>query len=97
MSNGLRSGASRLTELNPIDVAAAAEVLKADLLHYMQEGKQMPNWLWPILAIVINNPQLQEAAAEPLAKALVEVLPDVTEDAVAAFLRKIADKVEAAN
>lgn len=57
----------------------------------------MNHWILLLLAQIVNNPQLQEAIAEPIAKALVDVLPDVTEDGVADFLRYIADKLEEGN
>ncbi len=55
------------------------------------------NLLLQILVLAIQNPQLQDQLATPLANAFAGALPDVTEDAIADFLRVIADKLEAAN
>lgn len=38
-----------------------------------------------------------EAVAEPVGDAIAASLPDVTEDVVATFLRRVADHLEAAN
>lgn len=51
----------------------------------------------PILIGILNDEKLQDDAAAAVAKPLVDALPDVAEDAVAGFLRKLADKVEVAN
>lgn len=50
-----------------------------------------------ILVLVISQPALQDAGAAIFAPLLAQVLPDVTEDAIADFLHKVADKLEAAN
>lgn len=54
-------------------------------------------YLLQIAAMIIRDPGLQDQAAQPVALALAKALPDVTEDAVAGFLRKVADRLEVAN
>lgn len=57
----------------------------------------MEQVLLQLLVLVISNPQLHDAASTPVANGLAKLLPDVTEDAIASFMRTVADKLEAAN
>ena len=54
-------------------------------------------FLITILNAVANNPVLRAALVGPLSRLLVDALPDVTEDNVAALLRELADQIAAAN
>ena len=55
----------------------------------------MPPWVLALLTMVISNPDLQAQGAEAAAGALKDFLPDVTEPALIAFLRLVADHMEA--
>ena len=50
-----------------------------------------------VLAQIINDDRLQDQAAQAVAEFLANGLPDVTEDAIGAFLVKVGDKLTAAN
>lgn len=50
--------------------------------------------IWAIIAVVIGNESLQEAAAGPIARFLRAQLPDATEPAIAAFLCRVAQDIE---
>lgn len=50
-----------------------------------------------LLPAIIGNPEFQGVVADPIAKALVDALPDVLEDDIADFLTLVATKVRDAN
>lgn len=54
-------------------------------------------FLLTILNVVANNPTIRAGLIQPLAQLLVDALPDVTEDNIAALLRELADQIAAAN
>lgn len=57
----------------------------------------MDKLLLLVLAQIINSEELQEQAAPHVAEFLSNALPDVTEDAIGAFLEKIGDKLISAH
>lgn len=57
----------------------------------------MDKLLLLVLAQIINSEELQDRAAQHVAEFLANALPDVTEDAIGAFLEKIGEKLIAVN
>ena len=50
-----------------------------------------------VLAQIIMDPLLRGQAAQSVAEFLANTLPDVTEDAIGAFLDEVGDKLTADN
>lgn len=71
------------------------------LIHLLRKVVDMNTALGQVLVTllitVLNNPQLQDELAEPIAKVLTDALPDVTEDAIGNFLILLGTKVKDAN
>lgn len=63
----------------------------------LTKEQPMDQLIISMLPIIIGNADLQEKAAQPLARGIADALPDVAEDSVADFLERIASHLRAAN
>lgn len=55
------------------------------------------DWLLPLLVKILSNPAIKGPAAQIVAKELVKLLPDVSEDLIGEVLVLIGNKIKAAN